>query len=424
MSRIRLSALTSALLALLLLAQPAEAQLRPRARGGLGPDRGQEVLDLLGPEHVVRDAWRMVERHFFDKSLLREKGWDQSLERALTKARGLSDPLEVHRVINEMLGELKVSHLALLENDVWRRELAQEFRNQPAVKAGCELALIEGRYYVAGVALASPAALAGLQDGDEVLAIDGQAPAQSPLLVDGGHDPGLPGPHSFSLRVEAGQKLAFRVRASEGGPLATKTLEPKPFSLIQSARESVRLEQVGESTIGVISLPHFIHPEIYRITRRALQGPLREADSLVLDVRGRGGSSWVVRAILGLFSGRRAIWRKPVVVLTDGWTRSAKEIFAHTWKERGLGPIVGERTQGACIACQFFELSDGSVLCLPIMDVRRLSGGVYLEGIGVQPDVRVRQLPLPYRQGQDRILAAGLRRAASLVQPQQKAEAF
>ena len=121
MSRIRLSALTSALLALLLLAQPAEAQLRPRARGGLGPDRGQEVLDLLGPEHVVRDAWRMVERHFFDKSLLREKGWDQSLERALTKARGLSDPLEVHRVINEMLGELKVSHLALLENDVWRR---------------------------------------------------------------------------------------------------------------------------------------------------------------------------------------------------------------------------------------------------------------------------------------------------------------
>ncbi|HBP18853.1 MAG TPA: hypothetical protein DEA08_13845 [Planctomycetes bacterium] len=85
---------------------------------------------------------------------------------------------------------------------------------------------------------------------------------------------------------------------------------------------------------------------------------------------------------------------------------------------------MGERTQGACIACQFFELSDGSVLCLPIMDVRRLSGGVYLEGIGVQPDVRVRQLPLPYRQGQDRILAAGLRRAASLVQPQQKAEAF
>jgi carboxyl-terminal processing protease len=405
------------------LAPSAEAQLRSRPRSDLGADRAQEVLELLGPEHIVRDAWRTTSKHFFSRALLRKKGWDKSLTRALAKAKGLTDAEDVHHVINGMLGELKVSHLGLLEHDVWKRELSYEFRNKPYPKAGCELVLLEGRYFVAGVADVSPAAKAGLLDGDEVVRIDGVAPDQSKLLVDAGHDPGLPGPPSFSLRVKEGRAVQFRVRRQRGGPLLDRTMNPKPFSLIQAARSAVRIEKVEGARVGVIELPHFIHSAMYRITRDALHGKLKDADALVLDVRGRGGSSGVVRAILGLFGGRRAVWHKPVVVLTDGHTRSAKEIFAHRWRQMKLGPIVGERTQGAVIACRFFELSDGSILCLPIRDVRFLSGGVDLEGVGVQPDVRVTQHPLPYRQGKDRILTAGLRRAAGMTKAS-KPEAF
>jgi len=407
------------LLALALLgasAGAAEAQMKARPRlEGTKEERAQSVFDLLGPEHVIREAWRTTGRYFFDKRLLRTKDWDGALARALEKAKQAQDPTDVHDIINAMIGELKVSHLALLEHDVWARELAVEFTNRKSVRAGCELTVLKGRYYAAGVVRGGPAANSGLREGDEVLSLDGLAPAQSPHLVDGGHDPGMPGPHAYCFRVTKGQEIALRVRRSAGAAPFDLTLRPAADSLIDAARRSVRIETVGGVKVGVIHLPHYIHREIYEITRRALRGPLADVDSLVLDVRGRGGSSWVVNAILGLFRGRRAIWDKPVVLLTDRGTRSAKEIFAFHWKKRRIGPIVGERTQGACIGCRFVELSDGSVLCVPIADVKRLSGGEVIEGRGVEPTDRVRQHALPYRNGRDRILQAGLRHAGQLA---------
>lgn len=407
------------LLALALLgasAGAAEAQMQARPRlEGTKQERAQEVFELLGPEHVVREAWRTTGRYFFDKRLLGTKDWDGALARALVKAKGAKNPSEVHAIVNSMIGELKVSHLALLEHDVWARELAVEFTNRQSVRAGCELTLIEGRYYAAGVVRGGPAAKSGLLNGDEVLSLDGVAPAQSPHLVDGGHDPGMPGPHAYSFRVRGGQSIALRIRREAGAAPIALTLRPAADSLIAAARRSVRIEEVDGVKVGVIHLPHYIHRQIFEITRAALRGPLAEAEALVLDVRGRGGSSWVVRAILSLFSGRRPIWDKPVVLLTDRGTRSAKEIFAYHWKQRRIGPIVGERTQGACIGCRFVELSDGSVLCVPISDVRRLSGGETIEGRGVEPTDRVRQHPLPYRKGRDRIFQAGLRHASRLA---------
>lgn len=407
------------LLALALLgasAGAAEAQMKARPRlEGTKQERAQAVFDLLGPEHVVREAWRTTGRYFFDKRLLGTKDWDGALERALTKAKRAQNPTEVHDIVNAMIGELQVSHLALLEHDVWARELAVEFTNRRSVRAGCELTLIEGRYYASGVVRGGPAAESGLREGDEVLSLDGLPPTRSPHLVDGGHDPGMPGPHAYCFRVTKGQKIALRVRRRAGAAPIELTLRPAPDSLIDAARRSVRIEDVDGQKVGVIHLPHYIHREIYAITRDALRGPLAEADSLVLDVRGRGGSSWVVNAILSLFRGRRAIWDKPVVLLTDRGTRSAKEIFAFHWKKRRIGPIVGERTQGACIGCRFVELSDGSVLCVPVADVRRLSGGATIEGVGVEPTDRVRQHALPYRNGRDRILRAGLRHASRLA---------
>ena len=94
---------------------------------------------------------------------------------------------------------------------------------------------------------------------------------------------------------------------------------------------------------------------------------------------------------------------------------SAKEIFAWLWRENEVGPIVGQRTQGACIGTGFRELMDGSILLVPFMDVRRFTGGETLEAVGVWPDVWVQQRPLPYRAGRDEILAEGLERVAAEV---------
>jgi len=167
--------------------------------------------------------------------------------------------------------------------------------------------------------------------------------------------------------------------------------------------------------IGVIHLWHFMTGEVVRTLADAIQGELADTDALVLDIRGRGGRADVVRRILNLFSGRRPTWTKPVVCLIDKGSRSAKEIFAFKWKQREVGPLIGETTAGACIGCTFVQLSDSSILMVPMTNVSRMTDGVDLEGVGVDPTEPVAQHPLPYRQGRDSILAAGLDRAATLA---------
>ncbi|RMG09967.1 MAG: hypothetical protein D6731_18500 [Planctomycetota bacterium] len=373
-------------------------------------DRAQAVLDVLGGAHVLREAWRATQAGFYRKDL-NGVDWEAVLRRYEPRAAQARTPRELYALINRMLGELRTSHLALMDGGVWWRELGDEFRGRPSLRAGCELVRVQGRLHVAALAEGGPAAQAGLLEGDEVVALDGVPAAASPLLRGAGHDPGIPGAPGFVLDLSAGRAVRVAMRRRPGEEARELVLEPRPFSLLEAVRNSVRTEHVEGRRVGVIHLWHFMNARVYRALRAALAGPLHDAEALVLDVRGRGGSAGVVRAILSLFSGRRPFWPRPVVVLTDGHTRSAKEIFVFHWKRRGLGPVVGERTQGACVGCTFQELSDGSVLMIPRQDVRFLTRGVSLEGRGVAPTVEVPQAPLPYRAGEDRILAAGLREA-------------
>jgi carboxyl-terminal processing protease len=93
-----------------------------------------------------------------------------------------------------------------------------------------------------------------------------------------------------------------------------------------------------------------------------------------------------------------ASWRKPLVVLVDGGSRSGKEMVARALQRSHRAAIVGERTAGAVLAGQPFLLSGGSLLFLAVEDVR--IDGERLEGGGVQPDVSV-PAPLPYADGAD-----------------------
>lgn len=384
-------AFVPALLALLLLPQLAPAQpLRRRPRLDGEGARAERVLSLLGPEHLLREAWRVTKGHVYRRDLA---DWDALLARHLPRAADARSPEQVYAAVNEMLGELGVSHLVLVGRGVWERELAQEFDGRPRARAGFELVELEGRLFVDGLVEGGPGERAGLLEGDEVVAIEDVAARESPRLEGAGHDPGLPGPPGYSLRVASGERLSLVVRRRADEAPRAVVLEPFAITLAQASRNSARVVSVegsaGPVQVGVLHLWHVIRREMLELTREALRGPLAGADALVLDVRGRGGSAQVVQGLLRLFGGRRRAWNKPVVCLIDGGTRSAKEILAWHWRERDLGPLVGATTQGACLGCGFFELSDGSILALPLVDVRRLTGGEQLERVGVEPTVPV-----------------------------------
>ena len=105
---------------------------------------------------------------------------------------------------------------------------------------------------------------------------------------------------------------------------------------------------------------------------------MRDADALVWDLRdGWGGAQ---PQYLDLFnpnasttqvtdrsSGHTRIedvkWRKPVVMLVNGGTRSGKEVLAYGFKRYRLGEVIGTRTAGAVLAASVFLMGNGDRCC-------------------------------------------------------------
>ena len=139
--------------------------------------------------------------------------------------------------------------------------------------------------------------------------------------------------------------------------------------------------------------------------------PLKSADGLVLDMRGRWGGAPANAA--DLFVGDAPIveltdrdgdvhlaharWPKPLVGIIDVGSRSGMEILAHGLKRAGV-PLVGTRTAGAVVAGRAFLLPDDSLLEVAVLDVH--VDGQRLEGAGVLPDIEVPQA-IPYLAGAD-----------------------
>ncbi len=159
--------------------------------------------------------------------------------------------------------------------------------------------------------------------------------------------------------------------------------------------------------IGYLRLWTLSSPDGLDIAARELAtGRLKDADGVVVDLRGRwgGGPPDAAELFVGDTPNFRLIsrsgkdmlanvrWRRPVVAIIDEGSRSGLELFAYALKANGI-PLVGTRTAGALLAGRAYLLPDDSILELAVSDAV-IDDGVRLEGRGVEPDVTVRS-PCP-----------------------------
>lgn len=152
---------------------------------------------------------------------------------------------------------------------------------------------------------------------------------------------------------------------------------------------------------------------------RALRASV-DAEGLVVDVRfNRGGN--VSQLLLDKLARRRlgyrvARWRDPVafppdapagpmVCLTNEHAGSDGDIFSHTFKMRGLGPLIGTRTWGGVIGIwPQHALVDGTVTTQPEFGTWFEDVGYSVENYGTDPDIEVANTPDDYASGVDRQL--------------------
>jgi peptidase S41-like protein/tricorn protease-like protein len=93
----------------------------------------------------------------------------------------------------------------------------------------------------------------------------------------------------------------------------------------------------------------------------------------------------------------------PVVLLTDRWSISAAETFAFAMRQNDNVTHVGDITSGAFSDSVARELPNGWYYGLSIGDYRDASGTSY-EGIGIAPDILVKNTEEEVAGGQDRAL--------------------
>lgn len=81
-------------------------------------------------------------------------------------------------------------------------------------------------------------------------------------------------------------------------------------------------------------------------------------------------------------------YSKPVVVLVNGYSASASEIYTGAMKDRGAATIVGTKTYGKGIVQRIFPLEDGSGVKLTVSKYFTPNGND-IHKKGIEPDVEI-----------------------------------
>jgi carboxyl-terminal processing protease len=355
---------------------------------------------------LFEDVWRTVRDRFYDPSL---HGLDWAAVRARYEPAVVAAQSDEARaaLINTMLAELGASHTALyIRDDPAYYQLADIFSGKlrreglDRIFPGGEVTYpgigiftrLDGqrRTFISGVIEGTAAARAGLLVGDEILSADG-----------------MPFHPIGAFRGKVGAAVALTIRRVVDGPAFALSVVPEDIRpsrmFLQGLEASARvIEGPRGARIGYVHVWSYAGAAYQRALERLIaEGPLKEADALIWDLRdGWGGAepqyldlfnprapSMQVINRDGAISTWSAKWRKPVAMLINGGTRSGKEILAYGFKKYGLGEVIGTPSARAVLASTAFLMSDGSLLLLAVSDVR--VDGERLEGAGVTPTIDV-----------------------------------
>ena len=430
-TKTKLKRIARALCAALCLFAPAP--LSPsRITAHADAPRAEYTTTREGRLRVFDEVWEQVRLRYFDPEM-QGVDWQEMRRELRPRAADARGEAELYALLRRMLGHLRDPHTR-----VYAPGEAGDWRVQRYVSAGVAVRELRGQFVVTDVERGSEAARAGLRAGDAVLRVEGR-PAEAivarALAEQGAAD-------SKSARLVAVSRL---FDGPEGSPVrvafvrAGETRE-REVVLTRAARTRLPSFEVRGAGGGVrvVSFNIFT-PESAAQFARALQGELRGARSLVIDLRDNGGgeaesmadfASTLLPAglSLGRFTDRAGAVRLepytraallssadrfrrfagPLVLLTGARTASAAEVFAAALRETNRAAVIGETTCGCVLGIRRrHPLPDGGLLDVSELDYHT-AGGTRLEGLGLRPDVTVEPTREDLRRRRDPALERAL----------------
>lgn len=266
------------------------------------------------------------------------------------------------------------------------------------VGLGVELKADDGALLIVRVIPRSPAEQAGIRANDRIVAVDGRSTVA--LSADEAASL-LTGPEGSSVRVTV---------VSPGQP-------PRELTVRRASVEVPSLEDVKildpATGVAYIRIPAFqkttaadLESALWRLHAQGMR-------SLIIDLRGNPGGlltasvevadKFIADGSIVSTRGRSeqenfsyrahraGTWRVPLVVLIDGDSASASEIFAAAIKDAGRGKIVGSRSYGKGSVQGIFPLGNTGTGAR-LTTARFFSPlGYPISNVGITPDIDARR---------------------------------
>jgi tricorn protease len=400
-------------------------------KDSVGRESGWVDIDRCRVEVVPQDEWRQMfseawrlQRDHFWSADMSGVDWLEVHERYLALVDRVAARSEFSDLLWEMQGELGTSHAY---------ELGGDYRPEPTWTQGhlgADVIWERGAWRVAAIpdgdpwdpSASSPVAAPGVdvRPGDRIVAVDGvplgRYVSPESRLVDRAERPA-------TLSVARGRR---RPRDVVIVPLASET-RLRYRHWVEANRRTVADRTSGRA--GYIHIPDMQAPgfaEFHRAWREEV-----DKEGLVIDVRfNRGGnvSQLLLRKLAQSRIGYRVTrWREPsafpsdspagpMVCLTNELAGSDGDIFSHSFKLAGLGPLVGTRTWGGVVGIwPQHSLVDGTVTTQPEFGTWFHDVGFLVENRGAEPDVDLPLRPQDAAAGIDPQLDRGIEEILRLM---------
>lgn len=334
------------------------------------------------PREVYHKAWELVYQTYYDAGFNNQNwaSWEHKYD------ADIKTVADAHKDIKLMLESLKDPYTRFLDPQSFKDE--SDAINAKIVGIGINLVQKEGRLVVTKTIDNSPAQNAGLQQKDEIVAIDGHNTV--------GYTP---------------EQAAERIRGKAGTSVQIAVKRGDAQKSFDITRAEITIHAVSykvmESNIGYIQLSTFISNDAAREFKTALE-KLSKTDGLIIDLRDNPGGllsnsleiadmlldGGVIVSTAGR-NGRSVdtasgnpITHQPIAVLVDDESASASEILAGALKDNQRATIIGTHTYGKGLVQEINHLPGGAAIHITVSKYLTPSGQD-INKVGVQPDIMV-----------------------------------
>ncbi len=376
-------------------------------------------------QQMFQDTWYMHKAFFFEPNM-RGVDWEVIQKRYFPLLDRVTDRYELSDLFAQMISELNVLHSQVYSSDHPRDASQPQVAALGAVYQQTDKGILIQHIYQHDPELpdrisplASP--YVDVKVGDRIQSINGVKVNSIAHL----HQQLLNQANKQVLLELKRKNKSFKVIVEPVSRQYERQL--RYLDWVNSRKAFVKQSQ---SNIGYLHLNAMVGGNMATFVRDFYAQ--YHMDGLIIDVRrNRGGSidSWLIEKLL-----RKAwsFWKPPIgkgytnmqqtfrghlVVLTDEMTYSNGETFAAAVKALKLGTVIGKKTAGAGVwLTGRNRVVDNGLSRAAELPVYDMSGEWMIEGRGVEPDIRVDNLPFTTFNGQDKQLEEAIKFLQNKIQ--------